>query len=380
MPYVFIDRQSDFDALIPKLLTHKYVSIDTESNSMYVYKEQLCLVQLASEHLNAVVDSLSVDVRGLAAVFADKRVEKIFHSAESDIKTLKASLPVKFENIFDVMIAAKYLGVNRCGLENLVKERLGVALNKKYQKADWGRRPLLKEMLDYAIGDVLYLHKLRVIFAEELRKKGRLEEIQGQFAEIAAQEPGKHVVDENAFLRVHQARQLNGRGLAVLREIYLGREKAARERNKPTFKIISEDLMFRLAIAPKEALDNISIFKGVTSYVLSNHGPWIKDAIHAGMKAPEVEFPKRNHIANDKRLHFEGIRERFKLLKTWRLETANRRNMLPEAVLSNDVLEKAALINPKTTEELKEVKGFGLEKYTLYAEEMLKALKKKKLP
>lgn len=379
MPYVFIDRQSDFDALIPKLLAHKYVSIDTESNSMYVYKEQLCLVQLASEHLNAVVDSLAVDVSGLAPVFADKRIEKIFHSAESDIKTLKASLPVKFENIFDVMIAAKYLGVNRCGLENLVKERLGVALNKKYQKADWGRRPLMREMLDYAIGDVLYLHKLRVGFAEELRKKGRLEEILGQFAEIAAQEPGKSVFDENGFFRVHQARQLNGRGLAVLRELYLAREKSAMERNKPTFKIISEDLMFRLAIAPKEALDNLSIFKGVTSYVLANHGPWIKDAIHAGMKAPEVEFPKRN-MNNDKRLHFEGIRERFKLLKSWRLETANKRNMLPEAVLSNDVLEKAALINPKTPEELKDIKGFGLEKFTLYAEEMVRALKKKKLP
>ncbi|MBU2575309.1 MAG: HRDC domain-containing protein [Elusimicrobia bacterium] len=376
MPYVFIDRQADFDALVTKLLTHKYVSIDTESNSMYVYREQLCLLQLASEHLNAVVDSLSVDVRGLAPVFANRHIEKIFHSAEADIKTLKASLPVKFENIFDVMIAAKYLGLKRCGLENMVKEHIGVDLNKKFQKADWGRRPLMREMLDYAVGDVLYLHKLRVIFAEELRKKGRLEEIQGQFAEIAALEPGRNAFDENGFFRVHQARQLNGRGLAVLRELYIAREKAAMERNKPPFKIISEDLMFRLAIAPKEALEKLSIFKGVTGYVLINHGPWIKDAVHAGMKAPEVQFPKRN-IAPEKRLHFEGIRERFKLLKAWRLETANKRNMLPEAVLGNDLLEKAALINPKTAEELRDIKGFGLEKFSLYAEEMIKALRRK---
>lgn len=373
MPYVFIDRQADFDALVPKLLTHKYVSIDTESNSMYVYREQLCLVQLASEHLNAVVDSLSVDVRGLAPVFANRHIEKIFHSAESDIKTLKASLPVKFENIFDVMIAAKYLGLKRCGLENMVKEHMGVDLNKKFQKADWGRRPLTKEMLDYAIGDVLYLHKLRAIFAEELRKKGRLDEIQGQFSEIAALESGNNGFDEDGFFRVHQARLLNGRGLAVLRELYIAREKAAMERNKPPFKIISEDLMFRLAIAPREALDKLSIFKGVTGYVLINHGPWIKDAVYAGMKAPEVQFPRRN-ITPEKRLHFEGIRERFKLLKAWRLETADKRNMLPEAVLGNDLLEKAALINPKTAQELKDIKGFGLEKFSLYAEEMIKAL------
>ena len=73
-------------------------------------------------------------------------------------------------------------------------------------------------------------------------------------------------------------------------------------------------------------------------------------------------------------MRFEGIRERFKILKAWRLETANRRNMLPEAVLGNDILEKTALIDPKTAEELREMKGFGPEKFVLYAEEMVKAL------
>ncbi|OGR43151.1 MAG: hypothetical protein A2X28_02455 [Elusimicrobia bacterium GWA2_56_46] len=379
MPYAFVEKQHDFDVLVAKLRTHKYLSIDTESNSMYVHKEQLCLVQLASEHLNAVVDSLAVDIRGLAPIFADKHIEKIFHSAEADIKTIKASIPVKFENIFDVMLAAKYLGLKRCGLENMVKEHIGIELNKKFQKADWGRRPLMKEMLDYAIGDVLYLHKLRNMFAEELNKKGKLEEIKSEFAEVAELEPSRNEFDENGFFRIHEARQLNGRGLAVLRELYIFRERAARERNRPPFKIISEDLMFRLATAPKEALDNLSIFKGMSAYVLANHGPWIKDAIQYGLKAPEVQFPKRSAPpSSDKRVHFEGIRERFKVLKAWRLETANRRNMLPEAVLSNDILEKTALIDPKTADELRSVRGFGPEKFVLYAEEMVKALRKPK--
>jgi ribonuclease D len=380
MPYTYIDKQSDFDALVARLSSHKYFSIDTESNSMYVYKEQLCLVQLASEHLNAVVDSLAVDIRGLAPLFADKHIEKIFHSAESDIRTLKAAMACRFENIFDVMLAAKYMGLKRCGLENMVKEHLGIELNKKFQKADWGRRPLMKEMLDYAIGDVLYLHKLRTMFAEELNKKGKLEEIKSEFAEVAALEPSRNVFDPAGFFRIREARQLNGRGLAVLKELYIFREQAARERNRPTFKIISEDLMFRLATAPREAIENLSIFKGISTYVLANHGPWIKDAIQLGLKAPEVQFPKRaaQTHAPDKHQHFEGIRERFKTLKAWRLETANRRNMLPEAVLGNDILEKTALIDPKTAEALKDVKGFGSEKFALYAEELVKALRHRK--
>ncbi|MFA6434704.1 MAG: HRDC domain-containing protein [Elusimicrobiales bacterium] len=379
MPYTFIDRQSDFDAFAARLSSHKYLSIDTESNSMYVYKEQLCLVQLASEHLNAVVDSLAVDIKGLAPLFADKNIEKIFHSAESDIRTLKAAMPCRFENIFDVMLAAKYLGVKRCGLENMVKEHLGIELNKKFQKADWGRRPLMKEMLDYAIGDVLYLHKLRVMFAEELNKKGKLEEIKSEFSQVAVLEPSRSVFDPDGFFRVREARRLNGRGLAVLRELFLCRETAARERNRPPFKIISEDLMFRLATAPKEALENLSIFKGMSTYVLANHGPWIKDAIQLGLKAPEVQFPKHAPARPaGKNQHFEGIRERFKTLKAWRLETANRRNMLPEAVLGNDILEKAALMNPKTADELRVVKGFGPEKFALYAEGLVKALRSHK--
>jgi ribonuclease D len=350
---------------------------------MYVHQEQLCLVQLASEHLNAVVDSLSVDIKGLAPLFANKHIEKIFHSAEADIRTIKAAMPVKFENIFDVMLAAKYLGLKRCGLENMVKEHIGLDLNKKFQKADWGRRPLMKEMLDYAIGDVLYLHKLRNMFAEELSRKGKLEEIKSEFAQVAALEPHKSVFDPDGFFRIHAARQLNGRGLAVLKELYILREEAAKHRNRPPFKIISEDLMFRLATAPREALENLSIFKGMSTYVLANHGPWIKDAIQLGLKAPEVQFPKRPAGPSpDKRVHFEGIRERFKVLQVWRLETANRRNMLPEAVLGNDILERTALIDPKTAEELREMKGFGPEKFVLYAEEMVKALHqhKKKLP
>ena len=51
--------------------------------------------------------------------------------------------------------------------------------------------------------------------------------------------------------------------------------------------------------------------------------------------------------------------------------------MLPEAVLGNDILEKTALIDPRTAEELKNVRGFGPEKFALYAEEMVQTLRRR---
>ena len=375
MSYTFIDKQKDFDELAAKLAKHKYLSIDTESNSLYAYKEKFCLMQLSSEHINAVVDPLAVDIKALLPVFADPAVEKIFHSADSDIRVFKASRRCVFENIFDVMVAAKYLGIIKCGLDSMVGEYFGVELNKKFQKADWGRRPLSKEMLDYAAGDTVYLKKLRDILGAELEKKGRLPEATAQFAQICGVEPRAMHFDENGFLTLKGSRQLNGRGLAVLRELYLARELAAIKRDAPPFKVISEDLMLRLSVAPREGLHNLSIFKGVSSYVLASHGVWIREALQKGLKAQEYQVPRRE-ISREKRAYFDSIKDRFKVLKLWRKETAVKRNMLPEAIMGNDVLERIALAQPRSIEDLKAVRGLSAEKLSLYGAEIMEFVKK----
>jgi ribonuclease D len=375
MSYSFIDKQQEFDELCAKLAGHKYIAIDTESNSLYVYKEKLCLMQLSSEHSNVVVDTLAVDLKPILPLFADPEIEKIFHSADSDIRVLKAALPCTFVNIFDVMVAAKYLGIIKCGLDSMVKEFFKLELNKKFQKADWGRRPLTKEMLDYASCDTVHLKKLRDLLGAELEKKGRLEEAAGQFAQICRIEPTPMRFDESGFLTLKGARQLNGRGLAVLRELYLAREVAAIKKNTPPFKVISEDLMLRLSVAPREGLHNLSIFKGVSGYVLANHGAWIREALQRGLKAPEYHVPRRE-ISREKRAYFESMKVRFKNLKLWRKEAAVRRNMLPEAIMSNDVLERLAMAQIKSLEDLQLIRGLGAEKASLYGAELLEFFRK----
>jgi len=375
MSYSFIDKQEEFNELAAKLAKHKYLSIDTESNSLYAYKEKLCLMQLSSEHINAVVDTLAVDIKPLLPVFADPAVEKIFHSADSDIRVFKAAMKCTFVNIFDVMVAAKYLGIIKCGLDNMVNQFFSVELNKKFQKADWGRRPLTREMLDYASGDTLYLKKLRDLLGAELEKMGRTEEALGQFAQICKIEPTPMRFDESGFLTLKGARQLNGRGLAVLKELYVAREVAAIKKNAPPFKVISEDLMLRLSVAPREGLHNLSIFKGVSGYVLANHGAWIREALQRGLKAPEYHVPRRE-VSREKRAYFESIKNRFKELKLWRKETAARRNMLPEAIMGNDVLERVAFSQPRSLEDLLGIRGLGAEKVSLYGAELLEFVRK----
>ncbi|MBU2529482.1 MAG: ribonuclease D, partial [Elusimicrobia bacterium] len=227
MPYTFVDTQESFEQLIGKLRSKKYISIDTESNSLFAYQGSLCLLQLAAENVRAIVDTLKVDITSFEILLVDKDIEKIFHSAESDIKTLKLAIKTNIHNIFDVMLAAKYMGIRKCGLDGMVGEHFNVKLNKKFQKANWGARPLSKEMLDYAINDVRYLKKLRDMFYLKLKKNEILDEITEEFVKLTKLEPQEPKFDRNGYLSYGLSRKLSMLSLAVLKELYCAREKAA---------------------------------------------------------------------------------------------------------------------------------------------------------
>ncbi len=59
------------------------------------------------------------------------------------------------------MSAARTLGWPQIGLAAILDTDFGVKVNKKYQRADWKRRPLTPEQLDYARLDTHYLVALR---------------------------------------------------------------------------------------------------------------------------------------------------------------------------------------------------------------------------
>jgi len=378
MSYAFVNNQKDFNALCLSIAAHPYLSIDTESNSLFSYRDRLCVLQLSTENINAVVDMLAVDLKPILPIFADPKVEKIFHSADSDIRVLKSAMKCRFVNIFDVMIGSKYLGFERCGLDSLVNHYFGIVLNKKYQKADWGKRPLTKAMLDYAAGDTIYLKRLRDLISAELSRQGKLNEAMEHFSHIAEVVPHPHPqFDKEGYQNIRGARKLNGRGLAVLRELYLAREQAAIKRDLPPFKIVSEDYMLRLSAAPTEALENLASFRGSSAYVMENHGPWIMEALRKGLSCRKL--PALKGRVYDEKKKMEAVRDRFLAMKKWRKETAERRGMLPETVLETSLLEKLAFAQPSSMEDLGKIKGITPEKLNAYGKGLLEFFRTHKL-
>lgn len=378
MDYAFVNGKKDFSALCSSISGHKYVALDTESNSLYAYKEKLCLLQISSETINAVVDMLAVDLTPMLPIFANPNIEKIFHSADSDIRVFKATAKCKFINVFDVMLASKFIGVERCGLDSLVTKYFGIKLNKKFQKADWGKRPLTKEMLDYASGDTKYLKSLRDIMYRELEERGKLAEATALFKNVCNVEPHVQHFNEDGFIFLRGARQLNAKGLSVLRELYIAREKVAEKKDIPAFKIISEDLMLRLSSAPGEALESITNFKGVTPYVLSHYGGWMREAIKKGLETKKpLSGVSSSAISGGN--HIEAVRERFLSMKKWRKNLAIKRNISPEDILDNVSMEKMAFSQPACVDDLKKIKGVNIEKIESCAADIMEFFKTHKL-
>ena len=111
---------------------------------MYHYFEKVCLLQISTESASYILDPLALrDLSALQPVFSNPRIRKVFHGADYDIRSLYRNFQIEVENLFDTQSACKFLGLRETGLEALLRSRFHVQLNKKYQRADWSRRPLV---------------------------------------------------------------------------------------------------------------------------------------------------------------------------------------------------------------------------------------------
>src|SRR5688572_21509972 len=175
-PPVWVDQANIFLAMVADLATQPRLAVDTESNSLHAYREQVCLIQFSTPRTDYVVDPLALDdLSALGPLFSNPEIEKIFHAAEYDLICLRRDFNFQFSNLFDTMHAARILGYMFVGLDNLLAEKFQFEMDKRHQKADWAMRPLTSAQLDYARLDTHFLFNLRDVLEAELKEKERLQ-------------------------------------------------------------------------------------------------------------------------------------------------------------------------------------------------------------
>ncbi len=371
-PPVWVDTLAALAAMIQHLAQEPVIAVDTESNSLYAYLEKVCLIQFSVPGADYLLDPLALDdLSALAPIFVDPAIEKVFHAAEYDVMALKRDRGFQFANLFDTMIASRILSWSQHGLGGILAERFGVAQDKRMQRHNWARRPLDASEMEYARLDTHYLLPLREILLAELQETGLLAEAREMFAEVTAAVWQGNKFNPNGFWRIHGARDLDPVGLAVLRELYLFRDREARRRDCPPFKVVADATLLRLALAQPQTASELDHTKGMTPYLVRRYGQSVLQAIALGQRTqPPSPFQSSRHRRPD-----PEVIARYEALRAWRKRCAARRGVEPDVILSNATLMTLARRRPKTLKDLEKLGILGPVKRREYGEEILRVLR-----
>jgi ribonuclease D len=368
---LLIDTAEGLTGLAATLASQPDVAVDTESNSLHAYRERVCLLQFSIPGADFIVDPLAVtDLSPLATLFSDPGIQKIFHAAEYDLICLRRDYGFTFANLFDTMSAARTLGWPQVGLAAILAARFDVTMNKKYQRADWKRRPLTPEQLAYASLDTHHLIALRDIESQALADAGLLLEAQEDFERLAR---GAADIDDDrsdrptGFWRVKGAFDLAPQQAAVLKAVFEYREQQAERIDRPPFMVMSESTLIDIARRAPLQIEDLQAIPGMTPDQLRRHGQRLLLAVREGLDAtPQQAAPPRREP--------EDVQDRFDRLHTWRKNRAKLRGVESDVIIPKTTLWDLARRPPRSRDELAQVADFGRSRREQYGDEILALL------
>ena len=349
---ILITRPAALQRLADTLRGEPIVAVDTESNSLFAYREQVCLMQFSTRQNDYLVDPLALnDLSPLAELFSTPKIEKVFHAAEYDLICLRRDFDFEFANLFDTMLAARILGREAVGLGSMLESTFGIHLDKRNQRADWGQRPLPPQLLSYARLDTHHLIDLRNQLEAELHQRGFWQLATEDFNRLASQTAmdgdGRAPVDDpdQACWRVSGAYDLTPQQAAILLELCRYRDQAARQRNRPLFKVINDQTLLAIAIQTPGNLDELGRLPGMSPGQVSRHGRALLQAIGRGLQARPVHPPRQQRPD-------ERFSDRLEALRRWRKNAALEMGVSSDVVLPRDLLFNLAEQNPTQPEAL----------------------------
>ncbi len=330
-PPILIQSTSQLSKLADELSRHPHVAVDTESNSLHAYRERVCLIQFSTLENDYLVDPLALDdLSLLEPIFSNPKIEKIFHAAEYDIICLRRDYGFTFANLFDTMQAGRILGRRQAGLDRLLDEKFSVKVNKRFQKADWGVRPLSRELVLYARLDTHFLIPLRNLLKAELEDKGLWPLAEEDFHMACLPNGSKHQSDEPYWTRFSSRRDMTPQDLTVLKELVLLRERLAERLDRPPFKVMVDDKLIAIARAKPSTLDDLAGI-GLSTKQVDYWGKSVLEAVKHGTENPLVkrEPPQRPN---------ETYLKHLDKLKVWRKKVADEMNVESDVVLPKSLL------------------------------------------
>jgi len=365
---LWIDTPEQLAAWIDTQRSVVRLAIDTESNSLHAYQERVCLIQVSTAEGDYLIDPLgAADARALAPLFASPAIEKVFHGAEYDVACLKRDFAFQIENLFDTRLALRTLGMQPSGLADVLAQEFGVTLDKRFQRADWAKRPLPAAQLEYARYDTHYLLPLRDRLAEALHLAGRWEEALEACTHLACTVHPSANGNPEGFWGLTNARSLEPRQAAALRELYAWRDQTARQLDRPPFKVVGDEALLNLArILPRDA-DEVLHVPGLVPRLAGRYAQPILAALERGRSGPVPHPPTASPTD-------PAILSRYDQLRRWRKAAAAERGVESDIVLPREVLWDIARSAPRNLAALQPLMDCLPWRLQAYGPALLQAL------
>jgi ribonuclease D len=297
-PIQYINRPDQLPALCEQIQQAAWIALDTEFLREKTYYPKFCLLQIATLDWVACVDPIALpDLSTLFEAIYNPAIVKVLHSCRQDLEIffqITGKLP---EPIFDTQIAAPLLGFqDNPGYAMLVSSFLNINLSKAHTRADWSKRPLTKDEIDYAADDVIYLCQIYQIMTQKLTDLGRIDWLKQDFAELA--DPANYEVKpEKAWLRIKGQNKLTGKQLSIIQTVAEWREKTAQAEDRPKNWLLRDELLFDLAKLQPETVTDLAAVRGINERAVHRYGKELCQLITAAKNRPPIPLTLKDRPA-----------------------------------------------------------------------------------
>ncbi len=295
--YLYIDSDAALAAFCSALGSAQYCAIDTEFIRESTYYAELALIQIGSGEQFACIDPLAIgDFTPLAELLKKPDLLKVFHSCSQDLEILYQKFGEVPTPVFDTQLTAAVLGYNhQISYADLVQQICGVTLEKKHTRANWMRRPLSDDELDYAMDDVRYLLAVYEQLNEQLQTSRRAGWMEKDLRAIT--DPSKYEVDfSELWKRLKGVQKLKGERLQIASDLCRWREQVAQRENRPRRWIVKDDTIIQLARQKPTNEANLSSIPELQEKTVRRHGADLLAIIARAEQVKSEQWPQHDKV------------------------------------------------------------------------------------
>ena len=300
----YINTPEQLAVLCEHIKKAPWLALDTEFLREKTYYSKFCLLQIATPEWVACVDPIALPELGtLFDAIHTPSIIKVFHSCHQDLEIFYQMTGKVPGPIFDTQVAAPLLGYqDNPGYAMLVSSLLNINLNKAHTRADWSKRPLSKEEIQYAADDVIYLCQIYQIMLQKLESLGRADWLKQDFKEL--ENPNNYQVSpEKAWLKIRGKNKLTGKQLSIVQVLAEWREATAQVENRPKTWLLRDELIFDMAKLQPETVADLANIRSINEQTIHRYGRKLCELIAVAKNNEPVPLKEKERSIKKNQQH-----------------------------------------------------------------------------